>query len=92
MCGAWCGVRAHAGDGDGALDMDMEKKLIVVHRLHQILVPFMLRRQVRGGGRGATHACMSTCLLARQAAGGCPSVCGRGSPTWDALDLTGSSS
>lgn len=27
--------------------MDMEKKLLVVHRLHQILVPFMLRRQVR---------------------------------------------
>jgi hypothetical protein len=27
--------------------MANEKKLVVVHRLHQILVPFMLRRQVR---------------------------------------------
>ena len=26
--------------------MATEKKLVVVHRLHQILVPFMLRRQV----------------------------------------------
>lgn len=26
--------------------MANEKKLVVVHRLHQILVPFMLRRQV----------------------------------------------
>lgn len=24
-----------------------EKKLVVIHRLHQILMPFMLRRQVR---------------------------------------------
>ncbi len=27
--------------------MAREKKLVVVHRLHQILLPFMLRRQVR---------------------------------------------
>lgn len=28
--------------------MQKEKRLVVVHRLHQILEPFMLRRQVRG--------------------------------------------
>lgn len=44
--------------GGGLSESDMlarEKKLVVVHRLHQILLPFMLRRQVRGragGGRG----------------------------------------
>lgn len=51
--------------GSGALEDDSalsrEKRLVVVHRLHQILEPFMLRRMVRlllfacwwgGGGRG----------------------------------------
>lgn len=27
----------------------MEKRVVVIHRLHQILEPFMLRRQVRRG-------------------------------------------
>lgn len=27
-----------------------EKRVVVIHRLHQILEPFMLRRQVRTGG------------------------------------------
>lgn len=39
------------GYGTGGLSQSellaREKKLVVVHRLHQILLPFMLRRQVR---------------------------------------------
>ena len=35
-----------AGDDEESLLLANEKKLVVVHRLHQILVPFMLRRQV----------------------------------------------
>ena len=35
-----------AGDDVESQLLATEKKLVVVHRLHQILVPFMLRRQV----------------------------------------------
>eukprot|EP00955_Chlamydomonas_euryale_P011939 128379-Chlamydomonas_euryale.AAC.1 len=56
-----------ADEGDSAAQMlANEKKLVVVHRLHQILVPFMLRRQVQDvegklppkveGGRGGRRA------------------------------------
>ncbi len=60
---SWFGDQLDKGGGDedegyggGLSESDMlarEKKLVVVHRLHQILLPFMLRRQVRGwaGGR-----------------------------------------
>ena len=38
--------------GGGADDwLEKEKRVVVIHRLHQILEPFMLRRQV--GGRPA---------------------------------------
>ncbi len=35
-----------AGAG-GEDDVAMEKRVVVIHRLHQILEPFMLRRQVQ---------------------------------------------
>ncbi len=31
----------------GEDDVAMEKRVVVIHRLHQILEPFMLRRQVQ---------------------------------------------
>ncbi len=40
------------GPRDETQLLEMEKKLVVVHRLHQILVPFMLRRQASGGSTG----------------------------------------
>ena len=40
----WFGGQDAKGNGDHWLDT--EKRVVVVHRLHQILEPFMLRRQV----------------------------------------------
>lgn len=35
------------GDEDGDAEwLEMEKRVVVIHRLHEILEPFMLRRQV----------------------------------------------
>lgn len=36
-----------APGGGGEDDVAMEKRVVVIHRLHQILEPFMLRRQVQ---------------------------------------------
>ncbi len=37
-----------AGGGGGADEwLETEKRVVVIHRLHQILEPFMLRRQVQ---------------------------------------------
>lgn len=38
-----------AGGGGGGADewLETEKRVVVIHRLHQILEPFMLRRQVQ---------------------------------------------
>ena len=42
------GGGAPGGGGGGEDDwLEMEKRVVVIHRLHQILEPFMLRRQVR---------------------------------------------
>ncbi|MEW5310062.1 MAG: hypothetical protein WDW38_001894 [Sanguina aurantia] len=45
----WFEEQLAGGIDDGSKDSEMatETKLVVVHRLHQILVPFMLRRQVQ---------------------------------------------
>lgn len=37
---------AGAGGGGGDEWLETEKRVVVIHRLHQILEPFMLRRQV----------------------------------------------
>lgn len=37
---------AATSQGDGADWLEKEKRVVVIHRLHQILEPFMLRRQV----------------------------------------------
>ena len=42
----WFGDALGGEDGGGA-DWLQEKRVIVIHRLHQILEPFMLRRQVQ---------------------------------------------
>lgn len=36
-----------SGDDGDPEWLEKEKKLVVIHRLHQILEPFMLRRQVQ---------------------------------------------
>ena len=46
LCTLCC---ASQGGGEGADWLEMEKRVVVIHRLHQILEPFMLRRQVRAG-------------------------------------------
>lgn len=40
----------------------MEKRVVVIHRLHQILEPFMLRRQVGWGQLPAASCCASAAL------------------------------
>ncbi len=42
----WFGEALGGEDGGGA-DWLQEKRVVVIHRLHQILEPFMLRRQVQ---------------------------------------------
>ena len=42
----WFGDALGGEDGGGA-DWLQEKRVVVIHRLHQILEPFMLRRQVQ---------------------------------------------
>ena len=37
---------AQGGAGGGEDWLESEKRVVVIHRLHQILEPFMLRRQV----------------------------------------------
>ena len=43
----WLG-EALGGDTDSSSDWLQEKRVAVIHRLHQILEPFMLRRQCPG--------------------------------------------
>ena len=57
------------GDASGARLFGLEKKLVVVNRLHQILLPFMLRRQVTAHLRPVCASCctassptLHTCL------------------------------
>jgi len=42
----WFGDALGGEDGGGA-EWLQEKRVVVIHRLHQILEPFMLRRQVQ---------------------------------------------
>lgn len=44
--------------------LETEKRVVVIHRLHQILEPFMLRRQVRGA-QGWVHG-WAGCVRVRQ--------------------------
>eukprot|EP00887_Chlorella_sp_A99_P003101 scaffold9.g3101.t1 len=51
MFAEWFGD-AIAGDKGGGEDwLAQERRVVVIHRLHQILEPFMLRRQASGAGR-----------------------------------------
>ena len=43
----WFGDALGAGEDGGGADWLQEKRVVVIHRLHQILEPFMLRRQVQ---------------------------------------------
>ena len=44
-------------------DVAMEKRVVVIHRLHQILEPFMLRRQVQDvEGKLPPKVCDAACL------------------------------
>lgn len=46
----WFGDALAKGGGGSGSDADIfetEKRVVVIHRLHQILEPFMLRRQVQ---------------------------------------------
>ena len=43
----WFGEALGGGDTDSSSDWLQEKRVVVIHRLHQILEPFMLRRQVQ---------------------------------------------
>ena len=42
----WFG-EALGGSDEGGAEWLQEKRVVVIHRLHQILEPFMLRRQVQ---------------------------------------------
>ena len=73
-------------DNSGTVEEQLlatEKKLVVVHRLHQILVPFMLRRQASVNGCGAVWNVWKGSLSSYWQCTGCIrswcSPCSRGS-------------
>ena len=55
----------HSQEGDW---LEKEKRVVVIHRLHQILEPFMLRRQV-----GGQHGLWKGGLVIRRLP--CPDTC-----------------
>ncbi len=76
MFAEWFGdaiASTQGGGGEGADWLEMEKRVVVIHRLHQILEPFMLRRQVGwrvvvlDDYKSCSHSC---CRSSPRAAGG----------------------